>query len=251
MKVTFLGTGTSTGVPVVGCDCPVCSSADPRDKRLRSSVLVDWNGLAILIDAGPDFRFQALRAGIQRVDHLLITHSHADHVNGLDDLRPISYGRPIPVWSAPDTKEALKQRFAYMFLPPSGPSSRPELLFRIMPNTLDLGNGRIIQAVPIHHGPQRILGYRMGNFAYLTDCSGIPPESMEKLSGVSTVVIGALRPKPHPTHFSFEQAIDALAPLHPGSIWLTHLSHEVTYDQTKMLLQGRARAAYDGLVLSL
>ncbi len=251
MRYEFLGTGTSTGVPVVGCNCAVCTSMDPRDYRLRSSLLVEWDGLKILIDAGPDFRGQALRAGLKKVDHLLITHSHADHVNGLDDLRPISFLNPIPVWTGTATLSALGSRFSYMFGKNTGPSSRPEFRFQEITGPIHLGEGKTVIPIVIHHGPQDIFGFRLGDLAYLTDCSGIPGESMKLLEGVKHIIVGALRPKPHPTHFSFTQAIEAVRPLGAEKVWLTHLSHEVSHTQTETLLPEGFCAAWDGLSVQI
>lgn len=246
-----MGTGTSTGVPVLGCTCAVCTSSDPRDQRLRPSVLVQWRGLQLQVDVGPDFRLQALRYGIQRLDAVFLTHAHADHINGLDDLRPLTVGGPLPVYGEESTLLELERRFGYMFTREPSLSSRPLLDFRPMPSAVDLGRGCLVRAVPVCHGPDLILGFRFGPLAYLTDCSAIPASSYRLLEGIHTLVIDGLRPTPHPTHFSFDQALKAAEPLQPKQIWLIHLSHDLLHTEIEALLGDRARAAWDGLILDL
>ncbi len=229
----------------------MCTSTDPKDHRLRSSVFAEWDNFRILIDVGPDFRLQALRHQIQKIDLILLTHTHADHVNGLDDLRPLSFQRPLDVFYPAGCLEILQNRFRYMFEDTGGPTSRPKLIFREMPHPLDLDDSHQIVPIEIFHGDLPIYGYRMGDLAYLTDCSRIPPQSYPLLEGVKIVVVGALRPTPHPTHFTFQQAVEAVERLQPQTIYFTHISHDVCHREIADLVQRRAQPAWDGLVLNI
>lgn len=251
IHLIFLGTGTSTGVPLLGCQCPVCTSQDPKDQRLRTSAFLKWDQYNIQIDVGPDFRLQALKHRITQIDLVLLTHTHADHVNGLDDLRPLSYCCAISVYYPPNCLSVLQKRYDYMFGEHVGPTSRPNLKFLEMPPKLKLDDRHVITAVPIFHGEQLIFGYRFGPLAYLTDCSQIPPDSYAILQGVSVVIIGALRPTQHPTHFSFDQALQAVKPLNPKQVYFIHLSHDVLHAEIAPLVAHQAQAAYDGQELHL
>jgi len=230
VRIRFLGTGTSHGVPVLGCSCPVCTSTDARDARYRSSVLVEGDaGEVVLIDAGPEFRLQGLRAGLSRLDAVLVTHAHADHIHGLDDVRPLTRGNPLPVYASKADSDEIRLRFSYAFAHGQEGGGKPRL------ELADAGAGMItvgdlrIQAVPLMHGERSILGYRIGGFAYLTDCSRVPESSKRLLQGLDLLVVGALRLRPHPTHFSVDEALELAKELHPGRLLLTHICHDLTH----------------------
>lgn len=254
MNVTFLGTGTSHGVPMIGCDCAVCRSDDPRDKRLRPSVLVDTDaGQRFLIDAGPDLRTQALTHGIRRVDALLFTHGHADHILGLDEIRRFNTLQKSPMACYADavTAREIRAVFAYAFDPatPRG-GGLPDLQLFTIAGPFCIGRQPVVP-VPIFHGDRPILGLRMGGFAYLTDCSWIPDESWPLLEGLDVLVLGALRERPHPTHFSLPEAIAASRRLAPKRTCFTHMCHDLGHAATSARLPPGFELAYDGLTLSL
>jgi phosphoribosyl 1,2-cyclic phosphate phosphodiesterase len=252
--VVFLGTGTSHGVPMIGCDCAVCRSTDPRDKRTRTSIVVETDGgAAILIDTSTDLRLQALREDVRMVDAILFTHAHADHISGLDDVRRFNAmsRRPMPVYGAAQTLAEIRRRFDYIF------SSRkpvgggiPELQLWTVAGPFCIG-GQEIVPVPIMHGPREILGYRFGRFAYLTDCSGIPDRSLALLGGLDVLVLDALRPKPHVTHFSVDQALAMAGVIGARQTYFTHMAHEVGHAATCAALPPGVALAYDGLRVSI
>jgi phosphoribosyl 1,2-cyclic phosphate phosphodiesterase len=253
-KVTFLGTGTSTGVPMIGCDCAVCRSADPRDTRLRPSILVETAaGRSILIDAGPDLRAQALTFHISRVDALLFTHGHADHILGIDEIRRYNtlQNSSMPCFADDLTVTEIRKVFAYAFDPatPRG-GGIPRLdLFTIV--GAFCVEGEEVVPVPIFHGKRPLLGFRFGRFAYLTDCSAIPAESWALLTGLDILVIDALRDQPHPTHFSVDEAIAASRRIGARKTYFTHMSHDLGHAATCARLPDGIELAYDGLVLTL
>jgi phosphoribosyl 1,2-cyclic phosphate phosphodiesterase len=251
MKVTILGSGTSTGVPMVGCSCRVCSSNDPRDKRTRASLLIQYNGRNILIDASTDLRFQALREGIERVDAVLFTHSHADHVNGIDDLRGFHFLHKeiIPCFGSRTTLETLLKGFSYIFHEHEGSGYTPLLKPVEVSDPFELF-GLTVIPVPLQHGRTQSLGFRLGSFAYLTDCSGIPPSSLALLDGLDLLVVDGLRWKPHPFHFNIEEAIAATATLKPARTLLTHLSHDVLFADGSALPPGYEFAG-DGMTFDI
>ncbi|HNE27886.1 MAG TPA: MBL fold metallo-hydrolase [Saprospiraceae bacterium] len=228
MNLTLLGTGTSQGVPVIGCDCPVCTSDDPRDNRLRSSALLTAGDLNILIDAGPDLRQQMLRAGIRHLDAILLTHEHNDHVIGLDDIRPFNFssGRAMSVYALPRVGEEVRKRFEYVFGHPIPGLPRIDLLPIDPEEPLRIGT---VQIVPIRvmHGRLPILGFRVDEMAYLTDVKTIPEEEMVKLEGVKYLIINALHHREHPTHMTLAEALRMIARIRPEKAWLTHVSHEM------------------------
>ncbi|MBN1687161.1 MAG: MBL fold metallo-hydrolase [Spirochaetales bacterium] len=253
MKITVLGSGTSHGVPVIGCDCEVCRSADPRDKRTRSSVLIEHGETVVLVDTGTDFRFQALRAGIRRLDAVLMTHAHADHLHGLDDTRSLTHAKPLPVYGSQDTLSEIRDRFDYVFTKTQIGGGKPNLLLQDhRGDRIGIG-GLTITPVPVKHGDLTIFGYRIGNFAYITDCSGIPRESFELLEGVKILIINALRYRSHATHFTVEQAIEASKKIGAREVWLTHLCHDVSHKKLTEELNlrnsdtSRILPSYDGL----
>ena len=251
MFVVLLGTGTSHGVPVIGCTCRVCTSSDPKNNRTRSSVLISNDGVSLLIDTSPDFRTQAIREGIERIDGVFYTHTHADHLHGIDDLRQLSRTAPIPVYaSAPDLAE-IEERFPYIFRESPYSDSKPRIspiTFHDTPVTV----GEIeVQPIPIYHGSMLIHGFRVEDFAYLTDCSSIPDESYELLAGVRVVVIDALRHKPHPTHFTVSEAIEAGRRIGADEIYLTHICHDLEHAELERELPEGVYPAFDGLRIEM
>jgi phosphoribosyl 1,2-cyclic phosphate phosphodiesterase len=251
MKITILGSGTSTGVPMVGCTCRVCSSDDPGDKRTRASLLIRHEGRNILFDAATDLRFQALREGIERVDAVLFTHSHADHVNGIDDLRGFHFMHReiIPCFGSRETLDTLEAGFRYIFHEHEGSGYTPLLQPTEVVGPFELF-GLTVVPVPLQHGRTQSLGYRIGTFAYLTDCSAIPDESLGLLHGLDVLVIDGLRWNAHPFHFNIEAAIAATRPLNPFRTVLTHLSHDVLSTDSSRLPPGY-EFARDGMTFDI
>ena len=247
----ILGSGTSTGVPMVGCSCRVCLSDDPRDKRTRASVLIRHGDRNILIDTSPDLRQQALREGITDIDAVLFTHSHADHVNGIDDLRGFYFmhHQVIPCFAAQPTLDILLNRFCYIFEEQKGSGYAPLLDPHLITGELEIGNLKVIP-IPLQHGNTTSIGYRIGNFAYLTDCNAIPHDALHLLAGIEVMIIDGLRWNPHSTHFNIETAIAAAQQLGPKRIVLTHLSHDVSFSDREKLPQG-VEFAYDGMEFHL
>lgn len=248
MELLFLGTGTSVGVPVIGCDCPVCTSPDPRNQRFRSSVLIRHKDAHVLIDTAPELRQQALRYGLRRVDAVLLTHTHADHIFGFDDLRRFNHlqGRPIPVYGTPETLENIRCIFSYAFRPAQPGGSKPEVELHTVNGTFRLGE-LTFTPVPVLHGRLPVNGYRVGRVAYVTDVSHIPDASRELLRDLDLLVLGALRFRPHPTHMSIDEALEVIADLKPRRAYLTHLSHDVDHELTNRKLPAPVQLAYDGL----
>jgi phosphoribosyl 1,2-cyclic phosphate phosphodiesterase len=252
--VTFLGSGTSHGVPMIGCTCAVCRSTDPRDRRSRPSVHVAVeNGPAILIDTSTDLRHQALTNGISRVDAILYTHSHADHIMGLDDVRRfnVMQGGDIPAFADERTAGDLRRTFSYIFNPPSEKGGGiPQLALSAISGPFTIGPVGI-QPVPIFHGRRSILGYRLGSFAYLTDCNRVPDESWALLDGLDVLVLGALRHRPHPTHFTVAEALAVVERVRPRQCYLTHICHDLPHAETNAALPAGVQLAYDGLVVTI
>lgn len=251
-RVTFLGTGTSSGVPSIGCTCAVCRSADPRDKRLRPSIYVDVEGHAsILVDTSPDLRQQALTYGVARVDAILFTHSHADHILGLDEIRRFNHMQrgAIPCYATADVWTNIRKTFHYIFdgLPRLG-GGIPMIETHEIAGPFQIADVPVVP-VPLLHGNMPILGFRFGSFAYLTDCSAIPDESWPLVENVDTVVVDALREKKHSTHFTVAEALAAIARIAPRRAYLTHMAHDLGHAQTNAKLPAGVELAYDGLVL--
>jgi phosphoribosyl 1,2-cyclic phosphate phosphodiesterase len=256
MEILFLGTGTSSGVPRIGCDCAVCHSSDPANKRTRTSALIRFKGRNLLIDTSPDLRQQALRSNLRQVDAVLYTHEHADHSHGIDDLRVFSFlrdeGDPLVCYGAPPTLEALRQRFAYAFRVSSSRWSRiyPRLNTQAIEGPFELF-GLPIVPLRLPHGRQEVLGYRIGDLAYCTDCKSLPEVCLPWLQDLELLVLGALRHRLHPGHMNLEEALDAASRLHPKKTLLTHLSHEIDYHAVSARLPENVELAHDGLCLSL
>jgi phosphoribosyl 1,2-cyclic phosphate phosphodiesterase len=248
MEVTFLGTGTSIGVPVPTCTCDVCHSEDARNHRLRPSVWLRWGDSSVLVDTAPDLREQALRYGIHRIDAVLFTHGHADHVLGMDDLRLYNWRQkaPVPVYGNNETLDAVTKTFWYVFDEKPTDSTRPSIDRRTVSGSFSL-LGRQITPVPLLHGKMPILGYRIGAFAYLTDVSHIPDASYDLLCGLDVLVLSALRERPHPNHFSLDEAIDRAGRIGASRTFLTHMSHEMHFDTISAKLPVGVDLAYDGL----
>ena len=254
--MTVLGSGTSLGVPAIGCDCAVCHSSDPRDRRTRPSIVIQVNGLSILVDTSTDLRTQALDRNLRRVDAILFTHNHADHVFGLDDVRRFNQMQrsSISCYADPPTASSLRRVFSYAFDPAAQPGGGlPQLTLFSIAGSFCLAGVEIVP-VPLMHGRLPILGFRIGSFAYLTDCNQIPDESWPLLSadgGVHTVIIDALRHRPHPTHFSVSEAIEAVRRMGAERAYLTHICHDLPHAETCAQLPHGVELAYDGLVLEI
>lgn len=252
MKAIIMGSGTSHGVPVVGCSCRVCRSQDPKDKRSRASLLVTSRDMSILIDTSTEFRLQAIREGITHLDAVFYTHSHADHLHGLDDIRPLTKDRPMPIYAGERTMADIKKRFDYIFSDRPGQKGggRPNIELMLMPAKGVAIKGFLIIPVPVFHGDMLIYGYRLGDLAYITDCSRIPQESYNLLKGVKKLIIGALRKRPHPTHFSIDEALAEAKKIDAEYTWLTHLCHDHSHDDLLGMLPNGIEPAYDGLCIS-
>ena len=253
MRITFLGTGTSHGVPMIGCECATCRSADSHDRRLRPSIFIETDGARVLVDAGPDLREQALRHRIARVDAIVFTHGHADHILGMDDVRRFNalMRGSMPCYGDAATLEDIRRMFSYVFdsaTPKGGGLPQLDLLEIQGPFTVgDLA----LQPVPIWHGARRILGFRAGGFAYLTDCNRIDEAAWPLLERLDVLVLDALREKPHPTHFSLSEAVTTAARIGAARTFFTHMAHDLPHEATNARLPDGMRLAHDGLVLSL
>jgi phosphoribosyl 1,2-cyclic phosphate phosphodiesterase len=263
IRVTVLGSGTSHGVPAIGCDCEVCRSQDPRDKRTRPSILIEIIGApasafagavrSILVDTSTDLRTQAIANDVRRVDAILFTHTHADHVFGLDDVRRFNQMQRsvIPCFADADSLGSLRRMFSYIFEPPRQlGGGLPQLLLFRLAGAFSLGGVEIVP-IPLFHGTLPVLGFRVGSFAYLTDCNRIPEESFTLLAGVRTLIIDALRQRPHSTHFSVGEAIAAAARIGAERTYFTHICHDLGHAATCASLPAGVELAYDGLVLEM
>ena len=252
LSITFLGTGTSQGVPMVGCDCPVCTSKDPRDTRMRSSVYVQTPECSWVIDTGPDFRAQCLRFGIRQLDAVVYTHPHTDHIMGFDDLRPFCPGgASLPIFASPDTMSHLKRVFEFAF---NGLNRFPGYIHPVpyeVEGPFLLGE-TTLTPLPVPHGRTIVSGYlftRRGErlAAYLSDCKEVPPAIVEQIRGVRHLIVDALRHKPHPTHMSVEEALNVAEQVAPERTWFTHLCHDILHSELEPKLPAGVRIAYDGL----
>lgn len=254
MKITFLGTGTSTGVPAIGCDCATCKSNDPHDKRFRSSVLLSYGGRNVLIDTTPDLRMQALNNDIRRLDAILFTHSHADHVFGLDDIRRFCLLQKgaICCYASKRCAAEIRRIFGYALVENAHLhySFWPQIDLREVSEAFELF-GRMVEPIPLLHAGKEILGFRVGEFAYCTDCSEIEASSLEKLMGVEVLVLGALRSKPHRAHLSISQAVEVALKVGAERTFFVHMGHNVRHEEVSGELPSGIRLAYDGLQIEV
>lgn len=254
MKITFLGTGTSQGIPFIGCPCPVCTSANPKDNRLRSSILVETPEARIVIDSGPDFRYQMLRARVHKLDAIVFTHGHKDHVAGLDDIRPYNFfeQKPVGVYASLETQETLRREFSYIFSEAAYPG-----IPQIDLNTISYSepfsiNGLQITPIRVLHYKLEVLGFRIGDFTYITDANYIAPEEMQKVYGSKSVVLNALRHETHISHYTLSEAIEVARDINAENTYFTHISHQLgLHDMVESTLPRNMHLAYDGLVLEL
>ena len=248
-----MGSGTSLGVPVIGCECEVCTSSNPKNKRTRASICVQTaSGRNILVDTATELRLQAVRNKISAVDMILFTHYHADHIHGLDDVRKFNQSAQdsIACYADEATAERLSKVFFYAFEHDFAWGAIPHITLKPMPDKLQLEEIRVTP-IPLMHGMRTILGFRFNDAAYLTDCNAIPPESKEKLKGLKLMIIDALRFAPHPTHFNLEGALDVIKEIAPERALLTHLSHEFDHEKVNASLPSHVRLSYDGQVIEL
>lgn len=253
MKITFLGTGTSQGVPIICCECAVCSSQNPKDKRLRSSILIESNSAKVVIDSGPDFRQQMLRIGIKTLDAVVFTHEHKDHIAGLDEVKAFNYFNKMrmPVYATPRVQEALKREFAYIFAEDKYPGI-PEIdVFTVTDETIKIKDIELLPIDVIHYRLP-VKAYRIKDFTYITDANYISEEEKEKIKGSKIIVVNALRREEHVSHFTFQQAIDLMQELKPEKAYFTHISHQLgLHEEVSNELPSFIELAYDGLEIEI
>ncbi len=251
--LTVLGSGTSMGVPTIGCNCRVCTSTDPHDRRTRPSIMVQWDGHTVLIDTTPDFREQAIREGIRKIDAVLYTHGHADHILGLDDVRPLSFprvtgGGKIPLFASQDTTRVLQSVFRYIFEADYKYGGLAQVELRGVNGPIPLF-GACFVPLSVIHGDAPIEAYRFGSAAYLTDFSEVPEDTMAQLQDLDILFLDALRHHPHPTHSTVENSLQIVEKLKPRRTYFTHISHDLPHHETNASLPGNVRLAHDGLKL--
>lgn len=253
MQITFLGTGTSQGIPMLLSDEPVNFSKDPKDKRMRSSIFIEWDSYALLVDCGGDFRMQMLQNKVQKIDAILFTHEHSDHIAGLDDIRPFCYKQgPIPIYGMQRVIDSLAQRYAYIFATENRyPGAAAVDPFVVDEAPFELGGKEIIP-IKVNHGNLPILGFRVDNIAYLTDVKTIPDTEFEKLQNLDVLVLSALRTAPHPTHLNLEEALEMVDFLQPKTAYCMHISHRLGFhEEVSKTLPENVFLSYDGLKLDL
>lgn len=253
LSIRVLGSGTSVGIPTIGCTCKVCKSQDPRDRRLRPSIAIRNGERTVVIDTGPDFRQQALDAQLDRVDAVLFTHAHADHILGLDDLRPFNFHQkdPIDIHATQATLEVIRRVFAYVFHDGPTESSRPKIRDHAFDSDAFEAAGLTFAPIPVRHGSGPCHGFRFANAAYLTDHSEIPEQSMRMLGGLDVLFLDGLRYKPHPTHSTISESLKTVARLSPKAAYFTHISHDLGHERAQSLLPDGVYLAYDGLEIDL
>jgi phosphoribosyl 1,2-cyclic phosphate phosphodiesterase len=252
LAITVLGSGTSHGVPMIACDCAVCTSNDPRDKRMRPSILVQKQSTSLLVDTTPELRLQCLANEVHDIDAVLYTHYHVDHVAGLDDLRRFSamHEAAIPCFGQQDTLDRLRAMFPYVFdAPGTHPSAVPRLALRAIDGPFEIGDC-VVTPIPLLHGSMPVLGFRMGRFAYCTDVSEIPAQSWSSLRDLDVLILDALRRRPHPTHFNLEQAVEHAEKIGAARTYFTHIAHEMGHAETNASLPDGMELAYDGLKIA-
>ncbi len=252
MRLTFLGTGTSTGVPVLGCHCATCTSADSRDKRTRPSVLLEFEGRVVVIDTSPDFREQGLREDLGRLDAVLFTHTHADHIFGLDDVRVFNFRQKqaIPIYGDQTSIDSIRRIFDYIFKGTYKGGGIPKLDPHVIDGPFELW-GKRFTPLPVLHGDLPVLGFRFDHTAYVTDFSTIPEATMAMLEGLDALILDALRHQPHPTHSNVEHSLEIVNRLNPKRAFFTHIAHELSHAATDAALPANVRLAYDGLKIDL
>ena len=252
MRVTMMGSGTSTGVPVIGCGCAVCTSKDPRNRRLRPGLKLELESGVVLVDTPTDLREQALRFGLPRLDAVLFTHSHADHVFGLDDIRIFNFRQhqAIPCYGSRETLRLIRRTFSYVFEATQEGGGKPQIDLIEASGPFSL-LGHTVEPVPVWHGTMEVFGYRIGGFAYVTDCNRIPESSYALLAGVEVLILDALRYRPHPTHFTIDEALQAAARIAPRRTIFTHLTHEVDHGAPHEPLPPGVEFGYDGLTFEI
>ena len=253
ITIIVLGSGTSSGVPTIGCKCEVCHSTDPRDRRLRPSILIQYGGYNVVVDTSPDFRAQVLSARLDKLDAILYTHAHADHILGLDDVRPFNYHQKalIPIFATQETLDVIQRVFRYAFESGPSQSSVPKLDLRVLTGAPFELFGLEFTPIRLCHGKETVLGFRFGRAAYLTDHSEIPEESREKLGDLDVLFLDALRHRPHPTHTTVENAVRLVEELKPKRAFFTHMCHDLSHERTEATLPPHIRLAYDGLELEV
>ena len=252
MEITFLGTGTSHGVPIITCTCPVCTSDNPKNRRTRSSLWVQAEGVSILIDTATEFRLQAIEAGITHVDAVLYTHCHADHVFGFDDLRVFSQitQEHVPIYGNEPTIAEMREVFSYVFRKTQKGGGKPQVETRVIDGPFQIKGVRV-EPIPIFHGKLLILGYRIGGLAYITDCSSLPPKSLALLQDLDVLVLGVVRREPHPTHMHLDQALALVEQLRPKQTYFTHISHLLEHEEVSRALPAGISLAYAQLRINI
>jgi phosphoribosyl 1,2-cyclic phosphate phosphodiesterase len=252
MRVVLLGTGTSQGIPVIGCDCSVCKSDDLHNKRTRTSALISYQGRNIVIDTATEFRIQMVDNSIRRLDAVLFTHAHADHIHGLDDIRQFNeiQSVKIPCFGNKETLDVIEYKYDYVFKPTQQGGGKPDISLNRILSEFELFGMKIVP-LPVKHGILDIFGYRVGNFAYITDASHIPLKTLNLIGELDVLVINALRYEPHSTHFSVHDSLDIIGQVKPKKAYLTHISHRLEHQETEDKLPDNVHMGYDGLTLEI